>query len=77
MTPPSTLAMSSQPKLANILETIQEVAGCHALLARRLQLYNLKPLVGSGSIQPSMLGLQGAGGSIMHRTSSLGSPEHL
>ena len=41
-----------------MLESVEVVAGCHALLAGRLQLYKLKPLVDSGNEKTAVLCLE-------------------
>ena len=38
-----------QQKVLGVLEAVEVVAGCHAFLAGRLQLYDFEPLVGGGN----------------------------
>lgn len=38
-----------QQEVLGVLEAVEEVAGCHALLAGRLELQNFEPLVGGGN----------------------------
>ena len=41
-----------------MLESVEVVAGCHALLAGRLQLYKLEPLVDGGNEKTAVLCLE-------------------
>lgn len=47
-----------QQEVLGVLEAVEEVAGCHAFLAGRLQLYDFEPLVDGGNEEAAIFGFE-------------------
>ena len=47
-----------QQEVLGVLEAVEVVAGCHALLAGGLQLQNFEPLVGGGNEEATVFGFE-------------------
>ena len=47
-----------QQEVLGVLEAVEVVAGSHALLAGRLQLYDFEPLVGGGDEEATVFGFE-------------------
>lgn len=47
-----------QQEVLGVLEAVEEVAGSHAFLAGRLQLYDFEPLVDGGNEEATVLGFE-------------------